>query len=146
MHSSVKMANDQKSRGRRRCAFCFLMLLLHHEIPQPKLSSSRAHPLGVHGDQCRSRLRRNRGGPGPALLLVLFRETGLAAVPEHRSLCGIRDGCNTAQFLSPSPFDVRCNSHENTVPGSVARPSMRSPFFETMKVISSGGPCWLSIF
>ena len=49
------------------------------------------------------------------------------------------------QSTFQSRFDVRRNSHENTVPRSVARPSMRSPFSETMKVISSGGPCRLSI-
>src|SRR6267143_6384310 len=67
-----------------------------------------------------------------------------SVLPGVWPLCAIRDGRNAAQSLSQSLFGVRRNSHENTVPGSTTRPSMRSPFSETMNVISSSGACWLS--
>ncbi len=47
-----------------------------------------------------------------------------------------------ALSLFQSPFDMRCNSHENTVPGSTTSPSMRSPSSDTTKVMFSGWPAW----
>ena len=49
-------------------------------------------------------------------------------------------------FHTYSAFDTRRSAQEKTVPGSVARPSILSPSSETMKLMSSGGPCWPLIF
>jgi hypothetical protein len=69
--------------------------------------------------------------------------SGLGGAPRT----GESSECKRApSSLSYSAFDTRRSSHEKTVPGSVARPSILSPSSETMKLMSSGGPCLPLIF